>query len=347
MTDQRIIIPPKMLATANSGKEVRKMSNLLETMKALVAYSPDKYVRYADSPRVLEILSELDALDGDSEIPLTLTDVVISHNDASETRQARGSKGISSYGRRQVRQGVWCLEQLYGNSSLGFLTVTLPPFPERDDIFSFLLADFSELRRRFCQEVEREFSRRGFRFDYVCVVEIQEGRFERFGDPAPHLHFCYRCRERPKSAFYLTASEFRAIWRSVLVGRVSGVFGGCPPFFSNRAINCQVIKKSASRYLSKYLSKGGKVLARMKSIGLSSFIPSSWFGMPRRLGSYLKSLVVPLPVDFCQRLFLGEDFVSEGIAVYCSPIERDGFVFGYSGCLTLVSVVSLEDYSSG
>ncbi len=73
--------------------------------------------------------------------PLGLSTLTNSHNQSQTTRKPRGQKGISGLGKRTVRNGAWILQKSYGKKQLGFLTVTVPSFPDRPDIMAMVAVE--------------------------------------------------------------------------------------------------------------------------------------------------------------------------------------------------------------
>lgn len=251
---------------------------------------------------------------------------------ASNERKPRGSKGITSYGKRMIRNGAWLIQKSVGLRRLGFLTLTLPSFPDRQDILCVLISEWSELVRQFFQEFNREIERKGKVPCWVGCTEIQEERFDGYGQPCPHLHAAYVAHSG-NHQWYISADRMRAIWKRILEARIEAVFGEDIDVDTKPSIDCQSVKQDASAYLSKYLSKGGDILEKMKEEGYSDFIPSAWWHCSLKLKRTVKSLVSEVPSDLKLAVKQGVDLVERGVAIYVFNVEIDGKRYGWVGKL--------------
>lgn len=177
-----------------------------------------------------------------------------------------GVNGITQCGRANIREGCYCLEHKYTNRGLMFATLTLP---HRGDELIDICFHWPKIVHRFFEEMQRIYVRRGYEFDYACVVEIQEKRWRRYQEVAPHLHYVANCRDK-NGAYIVTPSEVRECFQ-----RVCNRFVESDADFS-ACENVQTVKKSAGRYLSKYFSKGGKLLADIDR-ELPGILPRHWW----------------------------------------------------------------------
>lgn len=190
--------------------------------------------------------------------PIESTNVLISH-----TRE-RGINGITAYGRRMVRNGAFLLEQHYDRRDLMFGTVTMPAIPE--GLRARVIELWPEAVRQFLQWLKRGLARANQKPWVVGVSEVQSKRARREGWAAPHLHWAQPSRmgstdsekDRKYREYVFTPVQIRGQWRSIwenLLGKdalpASTYWGSCE--------SIQPVKKSVSRYLSKYLSKGNMV----------------------------------------------------------------------------------------
>ena len=201
-------------------------------------------------------------------------------------RERRGQKGISSYGRRMVRSGAVLMQQKFTRSRLTFGTATLPSLTKLELVE--ISNSWAELTRQFKQELTRLLDRRGLSTDWVDCTEIQELRWKRKGELAPHLHWVCEGRKSAKEDWRVKPSEIRVIWQRLL------------SHFLGRPVDCKAatrierVKRSAARYLSKYMSKGGKALQSIKDAGLGCCLPTAWYGMSLRLNREVKSRLITL-----------------------------------------------------
>lgn len=283
--------------------------------------------------------------------PIGLSDVANSHEilagedvpPEAKSRAARGSNGLSTRGRRQIRNGCYLLKQKY-SGRLGFLTLTLPSFPYRDDLLSFLILEWAELLRHFLLKYSRLAKKLGFPSYYVGCVEIQGERFDKYGHPCPHAHIVYVCRRKiVGNDFYISASDFRRLWRETIENRLKALSSDCPVDFEDgAAIDCVVLKKDPSRYISKYLSKGRNPVQEVKDSGMGSFLPSGWTICCLTLKRTIAGLTTDIPYDYKIAILGQIPLVSRGICIYLYKIEGEGFAAGYSGQFARGTPVSVN-----
>lgn len=199
-------------------------------------------------------------------------------NISTDTGRARkGLTGITSHGARVVRNAAYLLQRKHGRAGLAFATVTVPSLP---------MEQMRELHERWHKVVElyrlrirRCIESHGLAGEIVTVSEIQEKRYERTGLPVLHLHSVFRSLTRT-GQWIVSIEKHDQIWRdvlsSVLKVEISEVPASC---------NIQRVKKSASAYLGKYMSKGGKVVRSLVHTELSGWIPKHWWNCSRSLRS--------------------------------------------------------------
>lgn len=291
------------------------------------------------------------AIGDPASIPLGSSDVAISHGLGSvpgqklesSPRAARGSKGMTTRGRRQIRSGCYLLRQKY-QGRLGFLTLTLPSFPYREDLLSFLILEWAELLRHLLIKFKRLAEKNGFPSLYVGCVEIQGERFDKFGHPCPHAHIVYVCRRKSiGNDFYVSANDFRRIWRETIENRLKSLSSDCPIDFEDGAsVDCVVLRKDPARYISKYLSKGRNPVSAVKDAGLGSFLPSGWVICCSVIKSLIANLTVDLSFDWKIAILEQIPLVDRGICVYLYKVEGDGFAPGYSGQFSRGTPLSLN-----
>lgn len=169
---------------------------------------------------------------------------------SSRIPRQQGVKGITSFGRKVVREGCCVLTKQYKKTNLGFYTLTLP---YRGETLRCIVKNWAKLVNRYFEELGRLYERRGAVLEYVAVFEIQEKRYEKFGEVAPHIH--YVANAKLGKNFIVSHIDIRNLFKM------------CCQRYTNEACdfsgaeNCQLVKRDAGKYLSKYFSKGGKLLA--------------------------------------------------------------------------------------
>ena len=248
--------------------------------------------------------------------PLSSSTVRNSHKGAK--RGKYGCKGITSYGRRMIRNGCEMMEKRFGVKRLGLWTFTIP---YTDTIALMVIcAEWGNLVRKLMQELRREVERKSGEFEYVAATEIQEKRYQRTGQFAPHLHIVAPCRkDSRKLEWYVTADKMRSIWERLLRNllKSAGIEEDGVGF--EASVNCQIIKKSASQYISKYMSKGGDITVQAEEEG--AIFPSQWWSMANTLRDKIKALIREVPSDLKQAIKdLGEKLVERGILTYLFPV---------------------------
>lgn len=256
-----------------------------------------------------------------------------------------GLKGITSKGKRIVRSAATLKEMKWGRSNTGFATITLPALDPCD--MWYIATQWHEVSRKFYQEVSRELQRRGADGEIVGVTEIQEERWKRDGVPALHLHFVYHARKRRDAPWHLSANWCRAVWRRILENTL-----GHPIDYPSSAVDLQVVKRSASRYLGKYMSKGVKVCEEFIEAGMGECLPRQWWHCSKRLAAAVKSACIRDSGEIAYFLWdYGEALVEAGYAYWCKAIEcmdKHGkkWLVGYAGCLNERGMELIEELRS-
>jgi hypothetical protein len=267
-----------------------------------------------------------------------------STEDRPDSRKPRGSKGLSSYGGKMIRNACYRLEAKYGPRRLGFATFTLPSL--RADLLIILAMEWSELVRQLLQEIGREVARAvdGWTGDFIGATEIQPERLERTGLPCPHLHLVYVAHGGDFN-WYVPASKLRAIWKRIIEARLRHYLPHEEiEVDTSAAIDCQQLKTRPSAEMSKYLSKGSCV-EEMKKRGLEDCIPRSWWHCSRSLKRAVKVMVCETSSELKIAVKRGIDLVERGLAVYVFPVERDGKQYGWAGKLTPNGIRFFRDTS--
>lgn len=175
--------------------------------------------------------------------PQGLVDPVKNH------RAPKGAKGMTSAARRTVRQATFLLEETYGYENLTLFTGTLPG--ETDEECAKALASWTELNRRFLQEVGRVLGRNDFPPWFVGATEIQPKRFEATGQPWPHLHLVLPTRAHGQ--WVISGQELKDMW-SRIAASVTGM--AVERFAVSGRVDRFRNSGAVGKYLSKYLAKG-------------------------------------------------------------------------------------------
>jgi hypothetical protein len=211
------------------------------------------------------------------------------------SRAPRGSRGITSHGRRMVRSACTLLERKYGKACLVFFTATIPQLP--DDEMRTISAKFSECVRQFRQSWQREAVKRGLDPEMVHVVELQDKRFAATGYAVPHLHAVFQGRTDSRSMWAIWVQKFDELWEravSAVLGRSIKMPAAC---------NTKQVRKSAANYLGKYCSKGSASVKRVAKWGKKMPLPTSWYGVTNALRADIAKATIGDRVHGCWDTF--------------------------------------------
>jgi len=229
-------------------------------------------------------------------------------------RARYGLRGITLNGRNKVFEGAALLQQRY-RGRLGFYTLTCP-YKDSSLIYEFN-RNIGEITRRWFQELRRFYARLKVTFSYVMVLEIQSDRYEESGIPVVHLHYVAPCYLPGTREWVLSATELRYLWMRCL-SSVLGVEADTSP-----SVDAQVVKKSASGYLAKYLSKGYGMCEWIADI-CPSQLPKQWWSMSANVKRCLRRLTTQIPQPLAEWWFGGNNF-DEGEA-YHLTYKKDIYV---------------------
>lgn len=196
----------------------------------------------------------------------------------SHSEARRGEKGITSFGRKMVRSGATILQRRFGKERLGFLTLTVPALSDSDWVV--LAQRWGEAVRVYMQWLKRYLARIGLSTLIVSVTEIQTQRSESLGyKPTYHLHVLFQAA----IAGYRPAVQplmCRLAWKRAWCGHLAGSYDW------NSSENLKFIRKSASAYIAKYMSKGGECLSEVLAAGYEP--PATWWNMSSEMRAEVK-----------------------------------------------------------
>lgn len=198
-----------------------------------------------------------------------------SHKERDEGAPKRGTKGLTTHGKRVLRNAAWRLQRLYGKKCLSFVTLTLPDVTYEESWY--VSSNWAEICRIFYQKLARRLQAAGLPDHYCGCTEMQPARSDREGHPALHLHFVVVGRRTPRQHWSFSPSDFRALWKSVLGRYLPGERDW------SAVENCQMVKRDVSSYLSKYLSKGISMDSPPRSDETGWSLPTAWYNCGLRL----------------------------------------------------------------
>jgi len=191
-------------------------------------------------------------------------------------------EGMTKNMARNIRNATYLLEQQPGGKDLlSFLTLTLPSLSHEG--LQACCENWDSMVKQLIDWLRVTLERRGIQFEYVYCTEIQSKRLEKRHEYAPHLHIVFRGRNGKKHPWAITPKQVRKAWSRCISRFVDEQFG------TSALENLQRIRKSAARYLSKYMSKGSNSLPDGTEVLAISALRTQWGGMARTLAKSLRN----------------------------------------------------------
>lgn len=246
-------------------------------------------------------------------------------NELKPARPPKGKNGITGYGARMTRNGCHLLERHYGKNRLVMVTPTLP---ENNPYFMLWTLDWSEIVRKFIQELQRELRRQNAPDHIIGVTEIHPKRSERLGFGVPHLHLVLvnwdgETFEDGKRKYYISSDKFRELFQRVLRNSAIrlGVYQDDVPVPLPR-VHSETIKKSAEGYLGKYLSKGKESLKKLADKGVTDINISHWWHCTKGLRQIIKRGIREIREDIIRSVLQNVDLVGRGVVYFLREVKR-------------------------
>lgn len=194
--------------------------------------------------------------------------------------------------KRNIRNGVYLLEQKYGIHDLSFLTLTIPGLPLED--LKLINENWDTAVNRILKWLRNKCKRKGYDVEYVYCTEIQPKRLEKRGEYVPHLHIVFNGRKSKRRDWSISPKMVRFAWHSIVKSYVAGDFN------DSALENLQRIRKSAASYMAKYLSKGKSPDDGSNKRPTEELLKTHWGGMSRGLCKAIKQA--------CTRMSSSSDF---------------------------------------
>jgi hypothetical protein len=213
-----------------------------------------------------------------------------------------GLRGITQKGKSRVYEGAKVLESRYGRR-LGFYTLTCP-YSDGSLIYEFN-RNIGEIVRRWFQTLRRFYEGVKCTFSYVAVLEVQPERYENRGEWVLHIHYIAPCYYPGTNKFILSSDGIRYLWMREL-GSLLGIEAD-----TSAALDSQVIQKSASGYLAKYLSKGGGEIEQVAEIAPSQ-CPKQWWSISANVRRVLQRCTTQIPESIAAWYFGGGGSATDG-----------------------------------
>lgn len=220
------------------------------------------------------------AVDGDREAVAPLGSSLLPK---SPIRAKRGEKGITREGARNVRNAAFLLQERYGKNRLTFATLTLPAVSQEES--RLLSLDWHKIVKGLVKEVRRDLGRHHLPQVVVGVTEIQPGRTSRDLVLGLHLHLLWVGRAA-RGSWVISTKRIDELWQRQLEKALNR------DVKVNSACNLQMVRRSASGYLGKYMSKGAKTVNAVRETMPGTPLPSAWYTMTRSLLHWIKKRIV-------------------------------------------------------
>jgi len=204
-------------------------------------------------------------------------------------RPKRGLQGITGHGQQMLRSACYLLERDYGNADLCFATLTVPTLSRQGRLT--LARNWSLLVNQLTKWVCRRLMRAGRPTKVAGCVEIQTARLANRGEGYLHLHVVWPSHANGGGRCWaVNWAEMRDWWGKALE-RFSGETLPHHP-----RVELSAVKKSAEKYMGKYLSKGsGESLDEFISdLGVEA-VPSQWWFMSAEMRDQVKAAIAHGP----------------------------------------------------
>lgn len=230
-----------------------------------------------------ELESVLDQLNGnyvgyDPVSGVGLVNVPNSHSKTTravvELRSVRGSKGLSAYGGKQIRNGCYLIDRSSPNLTVSFGTVTVPNLST--ELHRELIREWPSILRIFFQRLNRHLVREGMSGEICYAVEPHPQRSKKEGRMVPHVHMCFQgCKDPYKPKWAISPEQLGRYWKEAIVRRLPE--SNC--YFRKSHWNLQAVNGSVAAYLAKYLAKGREERGDKPGYDNGYGRLSSWFGL--------------------------------------------------------------------
>lgn len=198
-----------------------------------------------------------------------------------ESRERKGLKGMSSYGRRMVRNAAHLLQEEAGIARCIFATCTVPSLPLEKMVA--LHQNWHKVVEIYRLGIRRALKQQQLSGEIVTVSEVQAKRHERSGLPILHIHSVF-VGVNAFGRFVLTPEIHDDIWFKAIKTIINVDRDEC-----TTACNLQRVRKNASSYIGKYMSKGLVDARAIAAGGKADWLPKHWWNCTRSLSRRVKS----------------------------------------------------------
>lgn len=196
-----------------------------------------------------------------------------------EKRGKYGKRGITGYGKKMLKSAGKLLQDRPQGYRLTFCTITLPPFPQ--SVRRAVSEGWGKMLNRLLEFLYRRLHRQGLPKAIICATEVQPGRLRETAEAYLHLHLVWPNHRRRQKGWAIAPNDLRDWMVSYLESHYSLSDVG------HVNVNTQQVKKSASNYIAKYISKGSEeVQAVIADVGEEG-LPGQWWSMTKPLKEWV------------------------------------------------------------
>lgn len=280
-----------------------------------------------------------------AEEPLDLSNLPNSHKLHSECSLAAGSeglradvdrskygkKGITGHGKKMVRSVGALIDRDYPRHRVTFCTITMPELPQA--MRKELARCWPEMVRQLLQWLTRHLERRGLPKVVCSVTEVQPRRLQASGEGYLHLHLLWLNHPGKEGNWAIHVLNLRA-WVSHFLQK-RGLW------VTDAHVNTDVrsVKGSKASYLSKYVSKGGDVIAEFAEDNGWDVVPGQWWNLTKAARDWVKANLhtgreVGELLDSCLQYFWTTEDCDLYRYIYQVEMQVNGLLVnvGWRGC---------------
>lgn len=236
----------------------------------------------------------------------------------SKNLTQRELRKLTRRGRNVIRRAVACVEKTVAREKLAFITLTL------NGVCMDALAAQSDVRRdktyqkavsRFQDTFRRLLRSHGLPGDICWVTELHPERTIKEGRAVPHVHLVAQTALK-KFKWLVAPAQIKDLWVSALGWAMNMSKEQIGP----TRVGVEAIKKSLSRYMSKYLGKGFPKGSLSHETLKKGVCPVRWYAASNALHKLIRQNTAVLAgEDACALL----DWLRSGT---CELVWRDGDV---------------------
>jgi hypothetical protein len=208
-------------------------------------------------------------------------------SESSQPKKKYGLKGITSYGKRILRNAGHIMDEKYAgifNAYPQMGTLTLPSVS--DERFRLIAVNWHHIVRRFFQQCKRKYNCAGKVFDYAACTEVQPKRWEERREVGLHLHFLF-VAQKGKLGWILPDNYVRDLWRAIIVSII-----GEEDIPGTLQYERTQVSVSGSAYIAKYASKGAEFIQEIAKEKGEDFIVSQWWTASQGLKKQIKRFTI-------------------------------------------------------